>query len=94
MRCIARPAAFSNASLHERSRNHLRSTSVLSDASGEKVAGSDVLHAPFGEIRDGTLSEPTGFDPMRSIDHRCLAAPPRSITQRRATCAGLHPAGD
>ncbi len=39
------------AGLYFRHADHLGSTSVLSDASGDKVAGSDVLYAPFGEIR-------------------------------------------
>ncbi len=42
-----------DAGLYYRHVDHLGSTSVLSDATGDRVAGSDVLYAPFGEIRDG-----------------------------------------
>jgi len=51
-----------NDDLYFRHSDHLGSTSVLSDASGDKVANSDVVYAPFGEIRgDNQLSELTDF---------------------------------
>jgi len=37
------------------------STSVLSDEDGLKVGGSEVVYAPFGEIREGDLSDLTDF---------------------------------
>jgi RHS repeat-associated protein len=51
----------SNAGLYYRHGDHLGSTSVLSDAIGMKVAGSDVVYAPFGEARSGEQSALTDF---------------------------------
>ena len=42
----------SNAGLYFRHGDHLGSTTVLSDSSGVKVTDSEVVYAPFGEIRD------------------------------------------
>jgi hypothetical protein len=42
-----------NAGLYFRHTDHLGSTSVISDANGDKVAGSMTVYAPFGEIRYG-----------------------------------------
>jgi RHS repeat-associated protein len=50
-----------NAGLYFRHSDHLGSTSVLSDANGLRVEGSDVVYAPFGEIRIGEQSELTDF---------------------------------
>jgi len=47
--------------LYYRHGDHLGSTSVLSDEDGLKVADSEVVYAPFGEIREGDLSELTDF---------------------------------
>jgi len=51
----------SNAGLYYRHSDHLGSTSVLSDSTGAKVTGSDVVYAPFGEVRSGTESALTDF---------------------------------
>jgi hypothetical protein len=40
-----------DAGLYFRHSDHLGSTSVLSSASGQKVPGTDVVFAPFGEVR-------------------------------------------
>jgi RHS repeat-associated protein len=45
--------------------DHLGSVSVLSDANGMKVAGSDVVYAPFGEVRTGNQSDLTDFSYTR-----------------------------
>jgi RHS repeat-associated protein len=45
--------------LYFRHGDHLGSTSVLSDSTGAKVVGSDVVYAPFGEVRTGELPELT-----------------------------------
>jgi len=50
-----------NAGLYFRHSDHLGSTSVLSDSTGAKVAGSDVVYAPFGEVRTGTESDLSDF---------------------------------
>src|SRR5574341_1352302 len=50
-----------NAGLYYRHTDHLGSTSVLSNASGQKVANSEVVFAPFGEIRTGSLPSLTDF---------------------------------
>jgi len=50
-----------NAGLYFRHSDHLGSTSVLSDATGAKVTGSDVVYAPFGAVRSGTESTLTDF---------------------------------
>jgi RHS repeat-associated protein len=47
--------------LYFRHSDHLGSTSVLSDANGLRVEGSDVVYAPFGEIRIGEPSDLTDF---------------------------------
>ncbi len=50
-----------NAGLYYTHGDHLGSVSALSDANGMKVAGSDVVYAPFGEVRAGSQSELTDF---------------------------------
>src|SRR5574341_398578 len=50
-----------NAGVYYRQGDHLGSTSVISDANGLKIPGSDVQYAPFGEMRSGELSTLTGF---------------------------------
>jgi len=50
-----------NAGLYFRHSDHLGSTSVLSDSTGAKVTGSDVVYAPFGVVRSGTESALTDF---------------------------------
>jgi RHS repeat-associated protein len=50
-----------DAGLYFRHSDHLGSTSVLSDSSGNRVEGSDVVYAPFGEVRIGEQSELTDF---------------------------------
>jgi len=47
--------------LYFRHGDHLGSTSVLSDEDGLKVTDSEVVYAPFGEIREGDLSDLTDF---------------------------------
>jgi len=47
--------------LYYRHSDHLGSTSVLSDSTGAKVTGSDVVYAPFGVIRAGSESNLTDF---------------------------------
>src|SRR3972149_2497709 len=47
--------------LYFRHGDHLGSTSVLSGEDGLKVADSEVVYAPFGEIREGDLSDLTDF---------------------------------
>jgi RHS repeat-associated protein len=47
--------------LYFRHGDHLGSTSVLSDSTGAKVENSDMLYAPFGEVRTGELSDLTDF---------------------------------
>jgi RHS repeat-associated protein len=55
-------AAYSNTELFYRHGDHLGSTSVISNAAGTKVTGSDTTYAPFGETRGGTsLSTLTDF---------------------------------
>jgi len=49
---VASPASNT---LYFRHGDHLGSTSVLSDSSGAKVSGSEVVYAPFGEVRVGAL---------------------------------------
>jgi RHS repeat-associated protein len=50
-----------DAGLYFRHTDHLGSTSVLSDSNGVKVQGSEVVYAPFGEIREGAQSQFTDF---------------------------------
>jgi len=50
-----------DAGLYYRHADHLNSSAVISDSSGNKVANSDVVYAPFGEIRSGTLPTLTDF---------------------------------
>jgi RHS repeat-associated protein len=50
-----------NAGLYFRHSDHLGSTSVLSDADGLRVEGSEVVYAPFGEVRIGEQTELTDF---------------------------------
>lgn len=50
-----------NVGLYFRHTDSLGSTTVLSDAGGQKVEGSEVVYAPFGEVREGELSELTDF---------------------------------
>jgi RHS repeat-associated protein len=50
-----------DAGLYFRHTDHLGSTSVISDANGDKVAGSTTVYAPFGEIRYGEQSDLTDF---------------------------------
>jgi len=40
-----------NAGLYFRHSDHLGGTSVLSDADGLRVEGSEAAYAPFGEVR-------------------------------------------
>jgi hypothetical protein len=47
--------------LYFRHSDHLGSTSVLSDADGLRVEGSEVVYAPFGEIRIGEQTDLTDF---------------------------------
>jgi hypothetical protein len=58
-----------NAGLYFRHSDHLGSTSVLSDADGLRVEGSEVVYAPFGEVRLGEQTElaqqRTPFDQKR-----------------------------
>jgi len=49
---VASPASNT---LYVRHGDHLGSTSVLSDSSGAKVTNSEVVYAPFGEVRVGSL---------------------------------------
>jgi RHS repeat-associated protein len=51
----------SDAGLYYRHTDHLNSTSVLSDSTGAKLAGSEVVFAPFGEVRAGAQSDLTDF---------------------------------
>jgi RHS repeat-associated protein len=51
----------SDAGVYYRHTDHLNSTSVLSDSTGQKVNGSDVVYAPFGEVRTGSQSDLTDF---------------------------------
>ena len=55
---VASPASNT---LYFRHSDHLGSTSVLSDATGAKVTGSDVVYAPFGVVRSGAESALTDF---------------------------------
>jgi hypothetical protein len=50
-----------DAGLYFRHTDHLGSTSVISDSNGDKVSGSTVVYAPFGEIRYGEQSDLTDF---------------------------------
>jgi len=50
-----------DAGLYYRHADHLNSSAVISDSSGNKVANSDVVYAPFGEIRSGALLTITDF---------------------------------
>jgi len=50
-----------DAGLYFRHGDHLGSTSVLSDEDGLKVDDSEVVYAPFGEIREGNQSALTDF---------------------------------
>ena len=52
---VASPASNT---LYFRHGDHLGSTSVISDSSGVKVNGSEVVYAPFGEVRVGALPTP------------------------------------
>jgi len=47
-------ASPSSNTLYYRHSDHLGSTSVLSDSTGAKVSGSEVVFAPFGETRAST----------------------------------------
>ena len=59
-----------DAGLYFKHGDHLGSTSVISDSTGAKVADSDVLYAPFGEIRTGELSDLTDFGfTGQTVDH-------------------------
>ena len=49
------------AGLYFRHTDQLGSTSMISDAIGTKVANSDVVYAPFGEVRSGQQSTLTDF---------------------------------
>jgi hypothetical protein len=51
----------SDAGLYYRHGDHLGSTSVVSDATGAKLAGSEVVFAPFGELCAGSQSTLTDF---------------------------------
>lgn len=51
----------SDAGLYYRHADHLGSTSVVSDSTGSKLAGSEVVFAPFGEVRAGAQSDLTDF---------------------------------
>jgi RHS repeat-associated protein len=51
----------SDAGLYYRHTDHLGSTSVVSDSTGAKLAGSEVVFAPFGEVRAGSQSTLTDF---------------------------------
>jgi hypothetical protein len=53
-----------SAGLYFRHSDHLGSTSVLSDADGLRVEGSEVVYAPFGEVRIGEQTEVTDFGCM------------------------------
>src|SRR5574341_152032 len=44
-----------SAGVYYRQGDHLGSTSVISDANGLKIPGSDVQYAPFGKMRSGEL---------------------------------------
>jgi len=50
-----------DAGLYYRHADHLNSGAVISDSTGAKVANSDVVYAPFGEIRSGALPTITDF---------------------------------
>ncbi len=41
--------------------DHLGSTALLTDSSGQKVAGSEVWYFPYGETRPGSGNPPTAY---------------------------------
>jgi hypothetical protein len=67
-----------NEGLYFRHSDHLGSTSVLSDADGLRVEGSEVVYAPFGSIGE-ELGGGAELPPLPSANAR-LKSTPRSCS--------------